>query len=128
MKPFFILICLVPHVACYSLFQRVGEKKRKNSAPGHHQDTNTDNKINAFPQSFLDFPLTHRMPFRNIIPLEIGRSNFLSRQDFLIILQVACQKLRRIQTVRTFAHAAVAVEAVLDLHHLGLALRRKMGC
>ena len=58
--------------------------------------------------------------------LEISRQNLLPRKDLLIILQVSLQKLRCVQSIRTFTHAVSAVEAVFDLHHLRLHLRREL--
>ena len=61
--------------------------------------------------------------FNIFLSLEIPRQDLLTRKNFLIILQVSLQQLRRIQTIRALAHAVAAVEAVLDLHHLRLYLR-----
>ena len=48
------------------------------------------------------------------------------RQKLLVVIQVALQQSRRIQTIRTLGLAFAAMPALLDLRHLRLSCGRQM--
>ena len=80
------------------------------------------------PSTYSDFSAFSVRSFLRRAASASPFSKRLSGQDLLIVLQILLQKRRSIQTVRAFALTLSAVQAVFDLHHLLLRLRRQMGC